>query len=67
MSTYDQFLEARALSEALLLQHALEGTTSSEQFVVARNVDRTFSKLASKLGYRVERLPAPSSTTGEAA
>lgn len=63
MSTYNQFLEARALSEVLLLKHAAEGVRHSDPERLERNAERMFERLASHMGYRVERLPAPSSTT----
>lgn len=66
MSTYEQFLEARSLSEALLLKHATEGSRHTDTRHTEREIIRSFSKLASQLGYSVSRLPA-SSTTGEAA
>lgn len=54
MDTYSQFLEARSLSEALLLKHSAEGTTrgkGNDQIVA-----RAFQRLALQLGYTVEKI-----------
>lgn len=53
MNTYSQFLEARSLSEALLLKHAEEGTGRKGATQI---VDRYFERLAKEMGYRIERM-----------
>ncbi|HEV7433859.1 MAG TPA: hypothetical protein VGO22_03135 [Pseudorhizobium sp.] len=66
MSTYNQFLEARALSEVLLLKHAAEGVRHSDPERLERNAERMFERLAAHMGFRVEKIAAPVKT-GEAA
>lgn len=56
MRTYGQFLEARHLSEVLLRKHVEEGQKGKPVLYGDIQVDESFSKLALKLGYRVERI-----------
>jgi len=65
MDTYRQFLEARHLSEVLLMKHAEEGAKGKPVLYGNIQVEESFAKLASQLGFIVQRLPSP--VKGEAA
>lgn len=56
--TYAQFLEADALSKALLIKYAQEASNGDVVLERDKDISRLFEKLARKLGYRVERLAA---------
>lgn len=55
MNSYNSFLEARSLSEALLLKHAEEATGRSG---ATQTIDRSFQRLAEQMGYRIEKIEA---------
>ena len=59
MDTYRQFLEARHLSEVLLMKHTEEGAKGKPVLYGDIQVEEGFKKLASYLGYRVEPVAAP--------
>lgn len=58
MNAYNSFLEARSLSEALLLKYAEETTGRSG---ATQTIDRAFQRLAEQMGYRIEKIEADTS------
>ena len=58
MQTYAQFLDAETLSRALLMKHSQEASRGETVLYGDPQIEEAFERLASKLGYRVERLAA---------
>lgn len=63
MTTYTQYLESRHLSEVLLMKHVEEGGTGKLRLYGEIQVDKSFQKLAERLGYRVEKITADPART----
>lgn len=62
LHTYKQFLDAETLARALLMKHAQEASQGEVVLYGEPQIEEAFSRLAAKLGYRIEKIEAVEAT-----
>lgn len=63
MKTYEQFLSADYLGRVLLMKHAQESSNGKTVIYGDKQIAEGFRELASRLGYRVEKITPPAPHT----